>query len=162
MDARSERVARRFEIPMFIAALLVVPMLVLYESDVSGTWKTVADVLNWGTWLAFLGEAVVMLAVVPDRRRWLREHPVDVIATLVTPPFLPGTLAAARALRLLRVLRLLRLAPLARKLFTLEGLRYSALLAFLVVLLGGTAFAALDKRYSEWDGIWWARPTSTA
>jgi voltage-gated potassium channel len=161
MDARSERIARQLEIPMFVAALLVVPMLALYESDVSPGWKSVAAVLNWGTWLAFLAEAVVMLAVVPDRRRWLREHPVDVIATILTPPLLPASLAAARGLRLLRVLRLFRLAPLARRLFTLEGLRYATLLAFLVVLLGGTAFAALDVRYSEWDGIWWAIATMT-
>lgn len=161
MDERSERIARRFEAPMFVAALLVVPMLVLYESDLDGLWGTVADVLNWGTWLAFLTEMIVMLAVVRDRRRWLREHPIDVAATLLTPPILPAGLAATRALRLLRVLRLLRLAPLARRLFSLDGLRYAALLAFLTVLLGGSAFTAVEDGPTEWDGIWWAVTTMT-
>lgn len=107
-------------------------------------------VLNWTTWLAFLAELVVMLAVVPDRRRWLREHPVEVVSVVLTPPFLPSSLAAARALRLLR------LAVIMRRLFTLEGVRYVALLPFVTVLAGGTAFASVEQQPTAWDGIWWA------
>jgi voltage-gated potassium channel len=77
--------------------------------------------LNWTTWLAFLAELVVMLIVVEDRRRWLREHPIEVIATVLSPPFLPSSLAAARVLRLLRLVRLLRLAVVVRRLFTFDG-----------------------------------------
>jgi voltage-gated potassium channel len=65
-----------------------------------------------------------MLAVVPDRRRWLREHPVEVVSVVLTPPFLPSSLAAARVLRLLRLVRLVRLAAIAPRLFTIEGVRY--------------------------------------
>lgn len=65
MDERSERIARRFEVPMLVAAVLVISLLILEESDVGETWDTVATVLNWGTWLAFLTELAVMLAVVP-------------------------------------------------------------------------------------------------
>jgi hypothetical protein len=86
-------------------------------------------VLNWGIWLAFLIEAVVMLAVVPDRGRWLRQHPIEVIVVVLTPPFLPATLQAARLLRLLRLLRLVPLLRLGPRFFSLEGLRYAALLA---------------------------------
>lgn len=161
MDERSRRVARRFDAPMLVAALLVIPMLVIEESDLRAPWTVVAVVLNWATWLAFLTEVVVMLAVVPDRWRWLREHPVEVVATVLTPPILPAGLAAARGLRLLRVLRLLRLAPLARRVFTLDGIRYAALLAFITLLAGGTAFAAIEKQPTEWDGIWWAATTMT-
>lgn len=161
MDARSERVARRFDVPMLVAALLVIPMLVIQESSLGEPWTTVADVLNWGTWLAFVVELVVMLAVVPDRWRWVRENPLDVIVTVITPPILPGPLAAARLLRLLRILRLLRLAPIMRRVFTIEGVRYAGLLAFLTLLVGGTAFANVEKEPDEWDGIWWAATTMT-
>lgn len=161
MDARSERWARRFELPLLVAAVLVIPMLVLDQADLGEPWETVEAVLDWGTWLVFLAELVVMLAIVPDRRRWLREHPIDVIATLFSPPVLPSSLAAARLLRLLRVLRLLRLAPLARRVFSLDGVKYAALLAFLTLIGGGTAFAAVEHRQSEWDGIWWAAETMT-
>ena len=56
----------------------------------------VADVLNWAIWLAFVFEAVVMLRVVPDKKVWLRKHPLEVAIVLVTPPFLPASLEAAR------------------------------------------------------------------
>ena len=146
---------------MLIAALLVIPMLIIDQSGLGGAWQHVADVLNWGTWLAFVVELVVMLSVVPNRRSWLRDHPIDVIATVLTPPILPSPLASARALRLLRVLRLLRLGPLARRVFTITGVRYAALLTFMTLLIGGTVFAEVEEAPSEWDGIWWAASTMT-
>jgi voltage-gated potassium channel len=161
MDERSQRIAQRFEVPVLLAALLTIPMLVLDQAHVGQPWSTVEAVLDWGTWLVFLAEIVVMLSVVPDRKRWLREHPIDVAVTILSPPVLPSSLAAARILRLLRVLRLLRLAPLARRFFSLEGVRYAALLAFMTLLAGGTAFSAAEHHESEWDGIWWAVETMT-
>jgi len=161
MDERSERISQRFEVPMLLAAVLVIPLLIIEESNVGEPWDTIGTVLNWGTWLAFLAELVVMLAAVPDRRQWLREHPVEVVVVVLSPPFLPSSLAAARVLRLLRLVRLLRLAVVVRRLFTMEGVRYVALLAFVTVLAGGTAFAAVEERPKAWDGIWWAATTMT-
>src|SRR5215207_1327786 len=161
MDERSERIARRFEVPMVIAALLVIPVIVIEESPVGEPWDTLALVLNWAIWLAFLTEAVVMLAVVPDRRAWLRRHPIEVIVVLLTPPFLPATLQSLRVLRLARLLRLVPLVRLGPRLFSLEGLRYTALLAVLTVIAGGTAYAALEDEPTAWDGIWWAVSTMT-
>jgi voltage-gated potassium channel len=45
--------------------------------------------------------------------------------------------------------------------FSIEGLRYVALLALLTVLGGGAAFAAIEKDSSTWDGVWWAISTMT-
>jgi voltage-gated potassium channel len=84
MDERSRLIAERFELPMIIAALLVIPVIVIEESPVGEPWDTIAAVLNWLIWLAFLTEAVAMLAVVPDRWRWLREHPVEVVVVVAT------------------------------------------------------------------------------
>jgi len=63
MDERSRRIAARFEVPMLVASLLVIPLLIIQESASSEPWTTIGDVLNWGTWLAFLSELVVMLIV---------------------------------------------------------------------------------------------------
>jgi voltage-gated potassium channel len=123
MDERSRRIAKRFEVPVLIAAVLVIPVIVIEESSVSDTWKTIGGILNWAIWLTFAVEVVVMLAVVPSKGRWLRENPLDVAIVLFTPPFLPASLQALRVFRLLRLARLFRLAPLARRLFSLEGLR---------------------------------------
>lgn len=48
MDERSERWARRFELPLLIAALLVIPMLALDQADLGEPWETVELVLDWG------------------------------------------------------------------------------------------------------------------
>lgn len=148
---------------MLVAALLVIPAIVIEQSNVGEPWDTIAVVLNWATWLAFVAEVVIMLAVVPDRWGWLREHPLEVAIVLLTPPFVPASLQAARVFRLLRILRLLRAAVLMRRLLSLEGLRDVSVLAVLTVLAGGTAFAEVEggQDLSSWDGVWWAITTVT-
>jgi voltage-gated potassium channel len=164
MDARSTRVAERLETPMLIAAALTLPMVAITESRPGGWLQTVAVVLNWATWLAFAVELVVMLAVVPDRRTWLRHHPLDATIVLLTPPLLPPGLQALRVLRLFRLLRLLRLAQLTHEVFSLQGLRYAMLLSVLTVVGGGALFVAFEKgtqHLDTWDGSYWAVTTMT-
>ncbi len=164
MDARSTRVAEALNTPMLIAAALTLPMVAISESHPGGVLEDVARILNWVTWLAFLVELVVMLAVVPNRRRWLRHHPLDAIIVLLTPPVLPAGLQSLRVLRLLRLIRLLRLAQLSREVFSLEGLRYAMLLSVLTAIGGGALFVAFERHTQHldaWDGIYWAVTTMT-
>ena len=163
MGERAERIERRLEGPLLIAALLTVPAIAIEQSDLGEPWDTFAVVLNWTIWTAFVTEIVVMLSVVPDKGRWLRDHPLDVAIVVLTPPFLPPALQAARVFRLLRLLRLVRAATLARRFLTTEGVKDAAVLALLTVLGGGAAFAAVEKsqNLSAWDGVWWAMTTVT-
>lgn len=76
---------------------------------------------------------------------------------ILTPPFLPASLQAARAFRLLRLLKLLRLTKLKRGLFSTEGVRDASVLAVMTILGGGAAYAAVEKEHlSAWDGVWWS------
>lgn len=77
---------------------------------------------------------------------------------ILTPPFLPASLQAARAFRLLRLLKLLRLTKLTRGLFSTEGVRDASVLAVMTILGGGAAYAAVEKEQhlSAWDGVWWS------
>jgi len=160
VDERSERIAKRFDLPVLTAALLVVPVIVIEQSAWGNPWKTLAGVVNWLIWLVFLTEFVTLLAVVPNKSVWLRRHPLELAIVVLTPPFLPRSLQALRIFRLARLLRLLRLAPLARRFFSLEGLRYAAVLAIVTALGGGAAFAAAEGGgLSTWDGVWWAIST---
>jgi voltage-gated potassium channel len=162
MNDRERRAERVFEIPVIVAALLVIPVVVIEASSSIGKpWTTIATFLNWTIWLVFAAELVTYLVIVPDRWRWLRTHPLEVVIVVLTPPFLPSSLQAIRALRLLRLVRLLRLAQLGRQFFSLQGLRYMALLAVLTALGGGAAFAAVEDEHSTWDGVWWAVTTMT-
>ena len=154
---------------MLVAALLVIPVIAIEVSTPGEPWETLAAVTNWAIWLAFLLELVVMLAVVPRRGRWLREHPLEVAIVVLTPPFATPFLQGIRGARLLRLLRLLPVlvsARLARRVFSLEGFKYAALLAALAVIGGGAAFAAIEdgqggESVSAWDGFWWAMTTAT-
>jgi voltage-gated potassium channel len=166
VDERARRIEHRLEWPLLIAALLTIPAIALEESNVGPTRDTVDSILNWAIWLVFVAEIVIMLRVVPDRTRWLRDHPLEIAIVLLTPPLLPASLQAARAFRLLRVMRLLRLAKLARRLFSTEAIRDAGVLAVMTILGGGAAFAAIENGHqaepvSAWDGVWWAITTVT-
>jgi voltage-gated potassium channel len=162
VDERSERLERRFEWPIVIAALLVIPIIFLEQTDAGEPWETIAYFGNWLIWTLFLAEVVVMLVVVPDRRLWLRKHPLELAIVILTPPFMPASMQSLRVFRLLRLLRLIAVVRYARRLFTLNGLSYGALLALVTVLAGGAAFAhAEGEEVSTWDGLWWAITTMT-
>jgi voltage-gated potassium channel len=153
----------RLERPLLIAALLTIPAIAIEQSVAAQPWETIATVLNWAIWLAFVGEAVLMLRVVDDRWGWVREHPLEVVIVVLTPPFLPASMQAARVFRLLRLLRILRLGILVRRFLSTEGVKDAAVLAVMTVLGGGAAYAAVEKsqNLSTWDGVWWAVVTVT-
>ena len=160
MDERSERVAKRFERPLLVAAGLTIPVTILQLLPTGDPWREIADVLNWAIWLAFLAELVVMLAVVQSKKRWLREHPLELAIVVLTPPFLTNAVQSIRVLRLLRLARFLRLAPLIRALFSAGGLRYAAVFTGITALTAGAAFASVEKT-SVGNGIYWAITTMT-
>lgn len=150
--------------PLMVAAALTLPSVALSEAHVGGTLEVIAQILNWGTWLAFSIEFVVMLALVPNKGKYLRHHPVEIVVVFLTPPVLPAALQSLRAIRLLRLLRLLKLAQLSNRVFSNEGLQYAALLTILTTVAGGSVFRAFEARnqhMSEWDGVYWAFTTMT-
>jgi voltage-gated potassium channel len=161
-ELRARRMQDRLEWPVVLAALLTIPILVIQESDFGEPWETVATVLNWVTWLTFFAEAAIMLAVVPDRRAWLRHHLLDVAVVVLTPPFAPQAWQNGRLFRLVRLLRVFRVLAL-RRLLSLEGMKYAAVVALGTVVVGGAVFAAVEEHQgiSTWDGVWWAITTVT-
>ncbi len=160
MDDRSDRIGKRLELPLLIAALLTIPTTIVEESRLGHPWSQIATGVNWAIWLMFLAEVVIMLSVVPSRADWLRHHLLELAIVVLTPPALLTAVQPIRLLRLLRVLRLFRLAPLFRRALSMEGLRFATILAVLTAIAGGAAFAAVEK-YSVGDGIYWAITTMT-
>jgi voltage-gated potassium channel len=164
VDKRSEALQAKFEWPVIIAALLTIPLVLIQESDLSQPWPTIGAILNWGTWLVFATEVVVMLWVVPRKRTWLRNHVLDVLVVVLTPPFAPAAWQAGRVYRVLRLLRLLRVFSV-RRLLSLEGLKLAAVAAITTVILGGVIVASIETTtkdpWTAWDGIWWAATTVT-
>ena len=90
----------RFEVPVIIAALLVIPAMALARSEPGSTLLLLAEALNIVIWLVFAAELAAILYVTPHRWRWMREHPLEPMIVLLTPPIMPASLQAARILRL--------------------------------------------------------------
>jgi voltage-gated potassium channel len=160
-NERAKRLDKHFQVPIFVAALLVIPVIVIEQAHVSHGVKTLGEILNWLIWAAFATELVVMLAVVRDRMGWLRKHPLEAAIVLLTAPILPASLQALRMFRLLRVLRIAVLVKEYRRLFTLEGVRGAAVIAAIAAFCGGAIFSVVEKGYSVWDGVWLAITTMT-
>lgn len=159
---RARRARDLMNTPLMVAAVLTLPSVILGETVDAGAVSDIAMVLNWGTWLVFAFNLVLMLALVPDRLKYLRHHPIDAIVVFLTPPILPASLQALRALRLLRLLRLLELEKLSRSVFSSRGLAYAALMTLVVAVSGGSLFRAFEARnqdVGEWESIYWAITT---
>jgi voltage-gated potassium channel len=151
----------RLRVPLTIAALLVIPDLILEEQPLRESWHRVAVVANWAIWLAFLVEFAAIMLLARDWRAWMRKYPLALPMLVLTPPFAPGAIQALRAFRLLRLLRVARgFQFISKELLTLEGVRYVTALAVFLVLGGGVALAQVEstatRTVSNWDGIWWA------
>lgn len=149
--------------PLIIAALLAIPTIIVQESALGGFWDILAAVSDWCIWAMFAANLAIMLSIVPDRRRWLIENPLDVLIVVFTPPFLPATMKLARVLPVVRLVWLVAIAHRLRKVVSLQGLRYAALIVFTVVVGGGVIFVAVEpgQDLSTWDGLWWAAETVT-
>ena len=160
---RAEHMERRLRVPMIVAALLAIPTIVVQEASLGGFWEPLVTVMDWCIWGVFAANLVIMLAVVPNRRRWLLENPMDVLIVALTPPFLPATMKVARVLPVVRLLWLMVLANRLHSLFSLQGLRYAALMVFTIVVGGGVVFDAVEpgQDLSTWDGLWWSAETVT-
>jgi voltage-gated potassium channel len=160
---RAERAARRLQTPLIVAALLAIPTIVMQESNLGKGWEILASVLDWSIWAVFAANLIIMLILVPDRKRWLIRNPMDVLIVVLTPPFLPATLKLARLLPIVRLVWLMVVANRLRNVFSLQGLRYAALIVFTIVVGGGAVFVAVEPNQdlSIWDGLWWAAETVT-
>lgn len=169
----ADRARRLFEIPVLVAALLVVPVIFIEERAGSTSWLTVASVANWAIWALFLSEFVVVVLLADSRSGYAAKAWLDLFIIVVSFPLLSTGLAATRLLRLtrltrvLRLLRLVRLAAIVSRggaaagaVFRKRGLAYVIALILLIAVGVGGIFAIVEGS-SVADGLWWAIVTVT-
>jgi len=160
-EERLESVERKFDWPLLVAALLVIPVVAIDSSTLPSPWPQISGVLNWVSWLIFLAEAVIMLRI--EGWRWVRSNPLPLLVTVVTVPILPANLDAVRVLRFARLLRVIPGAAAARRLFTLEGVKFAAAFAAATIVFSGVIYSHVESKDNPTalDGIWWALTTIT-
>lgn len=154
IDVRQERVEKLLRPFIIVAAIAVLPLLMLALTHPYGIWKHVEIGGHWVIWTVFCSEVAIMLSITKDRRAWLKSHRFEVIVVAASSPLLPLALAFAPAARFLIVGKLFKTLKLG-KLFKLGKLVKSirlmhaklkltkARLAALVALAGVIALSTL-------------------
>ncbi len=162
-----EKLDRYLDVPLALASVVVVLLIIIQLSgEVSEPWERRLEALSWALWSLFFLEFLVKFALAPVKRRYVREHWLDVLVVLV--PFL-------RFLRLARVLRATRALPVLRLLIfggrgsesTLALLKRRrlgqlAIVSAMVVLLGAAAAFLLEAEASGsqirtfGSALWWS------
>jgi hypothetical protein len=141
-DPRGARWEARLRAPVLVAALAVLPLVGLSLTHPHGTWHAIETAGHLAVWLTFAVEVAIMLAVVADRRAWIRGHRFELLVVAASSPVVPLALAVAPALRLLVVAKLSKTLKLA-KAVKLAKLGKSLRLVRRKVKLDGAASAAL-------------------
>jgi voltage-gated potassium channel len=127
-DELRERVAKAFNVPMIVIALMVLPLLVaehVWEKQIQAD-PSLSLLMQTGQgliWLAFTIEFLVMISIVEGKLRYCKDHWID-IAIILLP-----LIAFLRAVRLGRLVRLQRLT----RTYRIRGLLLRAYRALLVV-----------------------------
>ncbi|HWQ24635.1 MAG TPA: potassium channel family protein [Gaiellaceae bacterium] len=163
----SGRVRTPLEPVVLVAALALVPVLIVEADAQSKGWQRFAEVANWLIWAVFAVEFAAVLIVAPRKRAALRAHWLDITIIVLTIPLLG---AAAAWLRLARFLRLGRFGVIVaralqaeRRLTSGDALRLAAILtvAAIVVAAAAQRTFASGEFPTLWDGVWWAVVTVT-
>jgi len=162
-----EKLDRYLDVPLALASVVVVLLIIVQLSgEVSEPWQGRLEALSWALWSLFFLEFLVKFALAPVKRRYVREHPLDVLIVLL--PFL-------RFLRLARVLRATRALPVLRLLIfggrgsesTLALLKRRrlgqlAIVSAMVILLGAAAGFLLEAEApggqirTFGNALWWS------
>ncbi len=171
---KGRRLKRRFSVAIVIAAVAVIPLLVMEEQFTSPDAVLLLRVIDWLIWGVFAVELLTMLAITPNRKAYARCAWLDILIVLVTMPLLPHLLASLRLVRLgraveiLRLLRLLRLAAvvnrtgaLIQRIFGAYGLGWLLSGIIVMIVISGTVFSFVENRQTVPEGIWWAVVTAT-
>jgi len=170
-DLDTDRLERRLEAPVIVAALLTIPLTLAQAQGREGGWVVAGD---WVVWAVFALEYLIMVAVVGDRWHYTRRNWFNVAIVILSFPALPELFALLRLARLARLTRLFRLVRLltvtARGLRGMKmalghrGLFYVVAFTTVLVLAGGAAISLMEPDSFPggfWTGVWWGVVTAT-
>lgn len=164
-NGRAKRWGKRLEWPMLILALwILVDWYLRADGIVNGMTHQITD---WVIWLGFVTEISLMLSVVDDKARYLKQNWMSVLIIVAGLPALWGDYSfyagAIRSLRLLVMLGILfKVSRDLRSILARHNLGTTLLICLLFLVISGFLIAALDPAFDgPIDGIWWAWVTMT-
>ena len=137
-------------------ALAVLSLVNFVLSTALGRARAFTDPVDYAVWAAFAADYAVRLHLSDDRRRFVRSHPIDLLAVVVP---------TIRALRAIAVLS--RIEIVARRSRSERLLISTTLVALTVVLAAASAVLPPEKTapgsniHTYPDAVWWALTTVT-
>jgi len=155
----ARRWAGRFELPMILLALWI---MIEWYLKAKGTYPATFDrITDWGIWLFFVLETVVLVSLVENKLRYLRSNWMNLLIISVGVPLLWGGGTYAAALRTLRVLLifplLLNTSATVRTVLARNHLGTTLLVALAFTLMSGFLITGIDPVIDNvWQGVWWA------
>jgi len=152
-----------FQWPMLMLALWM--PFQFYLDFKEGMISSDAVFFDWLVWWFFVIESLLLVLMVDDKSRYLRNNWMNVFIIVAGLPIIlwgySPLAAILRSLRLLLMAGLIyRLTKTVRKVLNRNQLGTTLLVAFFLVLISGTIIAAIDPAFeSPAEGIWWALVT---
>lgn len=154
-----------FQWPMLMLALWMPFQFYLdYRAGMESSGSVFFD---WLVWWFFVIESLLLVSLVDDKKRYLRNNWMNVFIIVAGLPIIlwgySPLAAILRSLRLLLMAGLIfRLTKTVRKVLNKNQLGTTLLVAFLLVIISGAIIAAIDPAFeSPAEGIWWALVTIT-
>ncbi len=162
-----------FQIPVMVSVLMLLPVLIIEYTQQN--LNSIAIYLNWGIWLVFLLEYIILLYFVEDKIDFIKTHKLELFIVIFSFPIVPEGLASSGFLRFVRLPRLLnslrffRLAALlgrfvttVKSIFNSKGLRFVVYTTIGLILFFGFLFYISEPHVETYsDGLWWALVTIT-
>ncbi|WP_286238192.1 potassium channel family protein [Neptuniibacter halophilus] len=164
-NERALRWGRRFEGPMVIAAVWILVEWYLQSKNLSNPYASFAS--DWLIWLLFASELALMLSLVDDRLRYLKQNWMSPLIVLGGLPVLWGVntfyAGIIRSLRLaLTIGVFLRVSKDTRDLLSRHNLGITLFICFIILVISGLLISGIDPAFeSPMDGLWWAWVTVT-
>lgn len=162
---KAKRWGKRLEWPMlFLAMWILVDWYMRSEGQGSARGHLFTD---WVIWLGFITELAIMLLVVRDRKRYLRQNWMSLVIIAGGLPAIWGATAlyagAARMLRLMVMLGILfKVSRDMRSILARHNLGTTLLICLIFLIVSGLVISTLDPAFkTPIDGIWWAWVTIT-
>lgn len=151
--------AQRLEWPILLVALWIPVQWYLEET---GTVRLeTARWFDWGIWLVFLFETILLTSLVRDKKRYLLANWMNLVIILAGIPvewtYTP-LIGVLRNLRLLLMMfLLLRLSHRIRNYLSRGHLGVMLMITGIVIVLAGMIVTRLDPSIgSIWDGMWYS------
>jgi voltage-gated potassium channel len=148
-----------FEYGMTVVAVL---LLLQWHFEIYKDISLFGDMLiSWVIWLFFVIQTLILLSVVEDKGRYLRENWFNAVVIICGIPVIFNWALLQSVYQFIRpFLALVLFAPwlgLLKRSLTDNKLITTLVSAFFVVILAGVLISGMDPAItSPWQGIWWA------